>query len=89
MESTERDDRQKAQGHKTMTTPIMMAYPCPKCMAGQAILPPKSDAESIVQCAQCGRKHGRLDEIRKAFADQAREEGAQKARQIYGTRSRR
>jgi uncharacterized Zn finger protein (UPF0148 family) len=65
---------------------ITIAYPCPKCGAGQAILPPKSEALGIVLCAECGRKHGRLSEVRAELADKAREEGTQKAQHIYRTR---
>jgi Zn ribbon nucleic-acid-binding protein len=69
-----------------MTTPITFAYPCPKCEAGQAILPPKAEAAGIVRCAQCGRKHGRLDEVQNELATKAREEGAQRVRQVYRVR---
>jgi Zn ribbon nucleic-acid-binding protein len=69
-----------------MTSPIAIAYPCPKCKAGQAILPPKSEAAGMVRCAQCGRKHGRLDEVQKELASKAREESTQKLQQIYRNR---
>ena len=69
-----------------MTTPITFAYPCPKCGAGQAILPPKIEAAGMVRCAQCGRQHGHLAEVRKELADNAREESAQKMQQIYRNR---
>jgi uncharacterized Zn finger protein (UPF0148 family) len=69
-----------------MTSPIAIAYPCPKCGAGQAILPPKSEAAGMVRCAQCGRKHGRLDEVQKELASKAREESTQKLQQIYRNR---
>jgi len=72
-----------------MAAPIMIAYSCPKCRADQAILLSNSKPVSIVKCADCGRKHGRLDEIREALYNQARDEGAQKARQIYRTRPQR
>jgi hypothetical protein len=38
-----------------MTATIMIAYPCPECEAGQAILPPKIEAAGIVLCASRGR----------------------------------
>ena len=60
--------------------------PCPKCGAGQAILPPKIEAAGIVRCAQCGRQHGSLDEVRKVLASKAREESLQKMQQIYRNR---
>ncbi|QRM28686.1 hypothetical protein [Microvirga sp. VF16] len=69
-----------------MTKPITFAYPCAKCGAGQAILPAKIEAMSVVQCVQCGRKHGRLDEVQKQLATKAREESFQKMRQIYRNR---
>jgi uncharacterized Zn finger protein (UPF0148 family) len=69
-----------------MTTPITIAYPCPKCGVGQATLPPKSEAAGMVRCAQCGRKHGRLDEVQKELASKAREESTQKMQQIYRNR---
>jgi DNA-directed RNA polymerase subunit RPC12/RpoP len=69
-----------------MTTPITIAYLCPKCGAGQASLPAKIDPMGIVQCAQCGREHGRLDEIQNELASKAREESSQKLRQIYRNR---
>jgi uncharacterized Zn finger protein (UPF0148 family) len=69
-----------------MTTPITFAYPCPKCGTGQAILPPKIEAAGMVRCAQCGRKHGRLDEVQKELASKAREESSQKMQQIYRNR---
>ncbi len=63
-----------------------MAYSCPKCKAGQAILPPKIEATGIVRCAQCGQKHGRLDEVQKELANRAREESAQRMQEIYKAR---
>lgn len=69
-----------------MTAPIMIAYPCPECAAGRAILPPKSEAADMVRCAGCGRQHGRLDAVQRHLADQARSEGAQRARDIYRVR---
>jgi DNA-directed RNA polymerase subunit RPC12/RpoP len=64
----------------------MIAYLCPKCAARQAILPPKIEAASIVRCAQCSRKHGRLDEVQRQLADQAREVNARKVREVYKAR---
>jgi Zn ribbon nucleic-acid-binding protein len=69
-----------------MTKPITISYRCPKCRAGQAILPSKSEAVGIVLCAECGRKHGRLDEVQAEVANKAREEGTQKMQQIYRNR---
>jgi DNA-directed RNA polymerase subunit RPC12/RpoP len=69
-----------------MTQPITIAYPCPKCAAGQAILPSKIEPTGIVRCAQCGRRHGRLEEVQRQLANQAREEGAQRVREVYRTR---
>jgi uncharacterized Zn finger protein (UPF0148 family) len=69
-----------------MTQPITIAYSCPKCGTGHAILPPKSEAAGIVRCAQCGRKHGSLDEVRRQLANQAREESTQKLQRIYRNR---
>jgi Zn ribbon nucleic-acid-binding protein len=69
-----------------MTKPITFAYPCPKCGARQAILPSKSEAAGIVQCVQCGRKHGLLDEVQKELASKAREESSRKLQQIYRNR---
>jgi len=69
-----------------MTTPIMIAYPCPKCRAGQAILPSKIGPAGMVRCAQCGRKHGRLNEVQRQLATKAREEGAQRVREVYRVR---
>ena len=69
-----------------MTTPIAIAYPCPKCGAGRAILPPKIEAAGLVRCAQCGRQHGRLAEVQKELANKAREESSQKMQQIYRNR---
>jgi DNA-directed RNA polymerase subunit RPC12/RpoP len=69
-----------------MKTPVTIAYLCLKCGAEQAILPSKIEATGLVQCVQCGRKHGRLDEVQKQLANSAREEGSQKARQIYRNR---
>lgn len=69
-----------------MTTPVTIAYSCPKCRAGQAILPSKIEAAGIVRCAQCGRKHGRLDDVQRQIADKAREEGAQRVREVYRIR---
>ena len=69
-----------------MTTPITIAYPCPKCGAGQAILPPKIEAAGAVRCAQCGQKHGRLDEVQRQLANKAREESAQRVREVYRVR---
>ena len=69
-----------------MTTPIMIAYPCPKCGAGRAILPSKIEVTGIVLCAECGRKHGCLDEVQKELASKAREESSQKMQQIYRNR---
>ncbi|WP_262273293.1 hypothetical protein [Microvirga yunnanensis] len=69
-----------------MTAPITIAYTCPKCGAGQAILPPKIEAAGMVQCAQCDRQHGRLHEVQKELANKAREEGSQKMQQIYRNR---
>jgi hypothetical protein len=40
----------------------------------------------MVRCAQCGRKHGRLDEVQKELASKAREESTQKLQQIYQNR---
>jgi hypothetical protein len=40
----------------------------------------------MVRCAQCGRKHGHLDEVQKELADKAREESSQKMQQIYRNR---
>jgi Zn ribbon nucleic-acid-binding protein len=69
-----------------MTKPITFAYPCPRCGVGQAILPSKSEAAGIVQCIQCGRKHGLLDEVQKELASKAREESSRKLQQIYRNR---
>jgi DNA-directed RNA polymerase subunit RPC12/RpoP len=69
-----------------MTTPVTIAYPCPKCRAGQAILPSKIEAAGIVRCARCGRKHGRLDEVQRQIVSKAREEGAQRKREVYRDR---
>jgi Zn ribbon nucleic-acid-binding protein len=69
-----------------MTKPITFAYPCPKCGVRQAILPLKSEAAGIVQCVQCGRKHGRLEDVQKALASKAREESSQKMQQINRNR---
>ena len=69
-----------------MTTPITIAYLCPKCGAGQAILPFKIEATGFVRCAQCGRQHGRLAEVQKELASKAREESLQKMQQIYRNR---
>lgn len=69
-----------------MPKPITIAYPCPKCGTGQAVLPPKSETVGVVLCAGCGRKHGRLDEVRKELASKAREESSQKMQQIYRNR---
>jgi hypothetical protein len=69
-----------------MTTPVTIAYPCPKCGAGQAVLPSRIEAAGLVRCAQCGRKHGRLDEVQRQIAGKAREEGAQRKREIYRVR---
>ena len=69
-----------------MTKPITIAYLCPKCGARQAILPPKSEAVGIVLCAECGRKHGRLDEVQTELANKARAEATQKMQQIYRNR---
>jgi DNA-directed RNA polymerase subunit M/transcription elongation factor TFIIS len=59
-----------------MTTPVTIASPCPKCGAGQAILPSKIEAAGVVRCAQCGPKHERLDEVQRKLASKAREESA-------------
>jgi DNA-directed RNA polymerase subunit RPC12/RpoP len=69
-----------------MTTPITIAYPCPKCGAGQAILPSKIEAAAMVRCAQCGRKHGRLGEVQRQIAGKALEESTQRKREIYRVR---
>ena len=69
-----------------MTTPVTIAYLCLKCGAEQAILPSKIEATGLVRCVQCGRQHGRLDEVQKELADSAREERMQKIRQIYRNR---
>jgi predicted Zn finger-like uncharacterized protein len=69
-----------------MATPVTIAYPCPNCRAGQAILPSKIEAAGTVRCAQCGRMHGRLDEVQMELASKAREESSQKMRQIYRNR---
>jgi Zn ribbon nucleic-acid-binding protein len=69
-----------------MTKPITFAYPCPRCGVGQAILPSKSEAAGIVQCVQCGRKHGLLDEVQKELASKAREESSRKLQQINRNR---
>jgi predicted Zn finger-like uncharacterized protein len=69
-----------------MMTSIMIAYPCPKCGAGQAILPSKIDAAAVVRCAQCGQTHGRLDEVQWQLASRAREEGVQRMQGINRTR---
>jgi uncharacterized Zn finger protein (UPF0148 family) len=69
-----------------MTQPITIAYSCPKCGTGHAILPPKSEAAGMVRCAQCGRKHGRLDKVQKELASKARAESSQKMQQIYRNR---
>ena len=69
-----------------MTKSITIAYPCPTCGAGQAILPPRSEALGIVLCAECGHTHGRLDEVRTELINKAREEGTRKAQHIYRTR---
>jgi Zn ribbon nucleic-acid-binding protein len=69
-----------------MTKPITFAYPCPKCGAGQALLPTKIDPAGIVRCAQCGRRHGRLNEVQKELASKARDESSQKLQQIYRNR---
>ena len=65
-----------------MTTPITIAYLCPKCGAGQAILPPKIEAAGMVRCAQCGRQHGSLDEVQKEITSKAHEDSPQKMRRI-------
>jgi uncharacterized Zn finger protein (UPF0148 family) len=69
-----------------MTTPVTIAYLCPKCGAGQAILPPKIEAAGMVRCAQCGRQHGSLDEVQKEITRKAREDSSQKMQQIYRNR---
>ena len=69
-----------------MTEPITIAYPCPKCGVGRAILPPKLEATGVVRCVQCGKQHGRLDEVQRQLANWAREESFQKMRQIYRNR---
>ncbi len=69
-----------------MTQPVTIAYPCLKCGAGQAILPPKIEAAGLVRCFQCGREHGRLDEVQKELANKAREESSHKLQQIYRNR---
>ncbi|WP_262271868.1 hypothetical protein [Microvirga yunnanensis] len=69
-----------------MMTPITFAYPCPKCGDGQAILPPRIEAAGMVRCAQCGRAHGSLDEVQQEIATKAREEGAQRVREVYKVR---
>jgi DNA-directed RNA polymerase subunit RPC12/RpoP len=69
-----------------MTTPITIAYLCPKCGAGQAILPSKIEATGLVRCAQCGRPHGRLAEVQEQLASKAREESLQTMQQIYRNR---
>lgn len=69
-----------------MATRITIAYPCPHCRAGQAILPSKIEAAGIVRCAQCCRLHGRLDEVQKELASKALEESSHKMRQIYRNR---
>ena len=69
-----------------MTTSITIAYPCPQCEAKQAVLPPRSEAAGIVRCARCGRKHGRLDEVQRQLVSKAREEGAQRVREVYRVR---
>jgi len=69
-----------------MTQPVTIAYPCPKCRGGQAILPSKIEAAGVVRCAQCDRKHGRLDEVQKELASKAREESTQNMQQIYRSR---
>jgi uncharacterized Zn finger protein (UPF0148 family) len=66
-----------------MTKAVTLAYLCPKCGTGQAIVPPKSEAAGIVRCAQCGRKQGRLDEVQQQLASKAREESTPKMQQIY------
>lgn len=65
---------------------VTIAYPCPTCGTGQAFLPVRSDATRMVRCARCDRQHGRLEEVRQEIAHQAREEAAQRARQIYRLR---
>ena len=69
-----------------MTKAITFAYPCAKCGAGQATLPPKIVAMGVVRCVQCGQQHGRLDEVQKELASKAREESLQKMQQIYRNR---
>ena len=69
-----------------MRNPVTFAYPCPRCEAAQAVLPPKIEAAGIVRCVQCGRQHGRLDEVRKELASTAREESFHKMQQIYRNR---
>jgi predicted Zn finger-like uncharacterized protein len=69
-----------------MTIPITIAYPCPKCRAGQAILPSKIEAAGLVRCAQCGQKHGRLDEVQRQLLSKARQEGVQRVREVYRVR---
>ena len=69
-----------------MTAPVTIAYPCPKCGAGHAILPSKIEATGVVRCAQCGRKHGRLDDVQRQLVSKAREEGAQRVREVYRVR---
>lgn len=69
-----------------MTKLITIAYLCPKCATGRALLPSKIEAAGIVRCAQCGRKHGRLDAVQRQPANQAREESAQRVREIYRIR---
>ena len=69
-----------------MTKAITIAYPCPKCGVGRAILPPKLEATGVVRCVECGQQHGRLDEVQKELASKAREASLQKMQQIYRNR---
>jgi len=69
-----------------MSGSVTIAYLCPKCGAKHAVLPPKSETAGTVRCSQCGRAHGSLDEVQKEIATKAREEGAQRVRQVYRVR---
>lgn len=69
-----------------MPTYVTISYPCPKCGSGQAILPSKIEAVSIVRCTRCGQAHGRLDEVQRQVANRAREESSGRMREIYNAR---
>jgi hypothetical protein len=72
-----------------MTRSVLIAFRCPDCGAPQAALPSRADAASVVRCAECGREHGNLREIRSILSEQARADAARKARHIYQSRPKR